>query len=343
MADSLVNDLAAKEGRLDPDTGLLYYSEEEVDYKATPREIVQSVLPSAADLSAPNKLQEYFDDCLENYGFCQLPKGTITGNLFIDTSSAILRGCGAPYSDRQTGTVIVPADPELPAITIREALHVQIESLGIQDADLGVSLEGGPTNLVFQTVLRDVGIADVTLGVRVSEPSGTREGQNAAADVTISHCTFTRNDVCVELNHSQALNVHLIDQCFLYTCGTGVKVNIGGRVLISGCSCNALGTWLRLLTAGGNYVPHVMRDIYSDRSGGAAAPIILDARGCSDRVRFLIDVFTSPHIAGDPPYNEVTHRFFYGPDGSADAIANSFIEIANPNMFIAPGNINPYG
>lgn len=300
--------------------------------------------PTAAELSVGDALQEYFDECIATYGYCQLPPGTITGHLFIDNPGAILRGCGAPYGDRKTGTVIVPSDIEVPVITVREAIHVQLESFGIQDADLGISLEAGPSNLVFQNIYRDLAFANVELAVRVSEPPGTRTGQNAAADLVLSHCIFTQCDICVEMNHTQSLNIHLIDQCFLYSCGTAVWINNGGRVLISGCSCNGLGTWFRMLVSGGNLVPCVLDNTYNDRTGGVDAPIILDARGCTAATRFLVSgAFTSPWISGvDPPYDEVTHRFFYGPDGSQYAIDNSNITIADPDFFLAPGITDPY-
>jgi hypothetical protein len=240
--------------------------------------------------------------------------------------------------------VIVPADPSKPAVTIREAINVQLESFGIQSADIakpiavGVSLEGGPSNMVFQTVLRDVAIADAEVGVRVSELPGTRPGQNAAADVVIDHCPFTRCEAAVETNHTQTLNVHVIGQSYFYRCGTAVVVNNGGRILIADSCCNGLGAWLRIHKAGGNLVPHVLRNLYSDRSGGLPMPIIVDARGCKDRLRVLVDVYTCPHIGTDPPWAEVTHRHFYPPDGSRDAAEKSIIKIADPAFFMAPGS-----
>lgn len=296
-------------------------------------------IPTAAELSEPGALQAYVDSKHNAGEVCQLPPDKITGNLWIDDDAVILRGSGTPYSNRNKGTVIVPADPSKPAVTIREAINVQLESFGIQSAEIGVSLEGGPHNMVFQTVLRDVAVADAKVGVRVSEPPDTRKGQNAAADVVIDHCPFTRCEAAIETNHTQTLNVHVIGQSYFYRCGTAVVVNNGGRILIADSCCNGLGTWLRIHKAGGNLVPHVLRNLYSDRTGGVPAPIIVDARGCKDRLRVLVDVYTCPILPEDGPWSKVAHRHFYGPDGSADAAKHSIIKIADPDFFIAAGSL----
>jgi hypothetical protein len=298
-------------------------------------------IPTAAELSEPGALQAYVESKHHKGEICQLPPGVIKGNVWINKDSVILRGCGCPCSNRKTGTVIVPADDTKPAITIREALNVQLADFGIQDAPLAVSLVSGPRNMVFHTTLRDVGISDAKVGVRVSEPPDTRQGQNAAADLVIDHCFFTGVESGVEMNHNQTLNVHVIGQSYFYRCGTAVMVNNGGRILIADSCCNGLGTWLRIHQAGGNLVPNVLRNIYSDRSGGTPAPIIVDARGCKGRVRVLVDVYTCPIIPSDGPWADVTHRHFYGPDGSADAAANSIIKIADLDFFNAPGVTTP--
>lgn len=69
------------------------------------------------------------------------------------------------------------------------------------------------------------------------------------------------------------------------------------------------------------------------------APIIVDARGCKDRLRVLVDVYTCPILPEDGPWSKVTHRHFYGPDGSADAAKHSIIKIADPDFFIAAGSL----
>lgn len=295
--------------------------------------------PTAADLSKPGALQAYVDSKHNAGEVCQLPPGKITGNVWIDSDSVILRGCGCPYSDRKTGTVLIPADDTKPVITIREALNVQLNSFGIQNAPIAVSLEGGPNNMTFHATLRDVAISDAKIGVRVSEPPDTRKGQNAAADVVISHCPFTRCETGIETNHTQTLNVHVIGQSYFYRCGTAVVVNNGGRILIADSCCNGLGTWLRIHKAGGNLVPHVLRNLYSDRSGGLLMPVIVDARGCKDRLRVLVDVYSCPHIESiDGPWGKVSHRHFYLPDGSRDAAGNSIIRIDDRDFFNAPGS-----
>lgn len=297
--------------------------------------------PSAKELSEPGKLQEWADACVASGETIKLPIGRITGNLFIDDDATTIEGQGSPYGTRPQGTIIVPADATKPAVTIRNAVGCQVKSLGIAGADVGVSLEGSNGALVLNTKLEDVAVVSARVGVQVSEPPGTRLNQNAAADVVINHCRFTLCAKAIELNHPQSVNVHVTGQSYFYRTGTAVWINNGGRVLIADSCCNGLGTWLVLKKGGGNLTPCVLRNLYSDRSGGAAMPVIVDARGCKDRVRVLVDVYSCPYLPADGPWADVKHRHFYGPDGSTDAAKNSIIKVQDLDYFNAPGITNP--
>jgi hypothetical protein len=300
---------------------------------------IPSETPTAEELSEPGALDRYVEARVKQGLTVKLPPGKITGNLWIDDDSTIVEGAGDPYMRRVTGTVIVPADSAKPAVTVRNACKVKLRNFGILGAEVGVSLEGSNGSLVLHTSLKDVAISGADVGVRVSELPGTRKNQNAAADVTIDHCTFNDCNRAIELNHPQSVNVHVTGQSYFYKTDTAVWINYGGRVLIADSCCNGLGAWLVLKKGGGNLVPCVLRNLYSDRTGGAAPPIIVDARGCTDRVRVLVDVYSCPFLTADGKWAEVTHRHFYPPDGSKDAAANSVIKIADWDFFNAAGSL----
>lgn len=291
---------------------------------------------TAEDLSKPGALQAFVDMAIDSGEIAQLPGGKIVVDpapLMLTKDSTILRGVGANYGDRITGTVLVAKDPTRPIIAVRNALGVKIEDLGMlgtPESVCGVSLEGSNGALVFHTAIRDAALCRFKVGIRVSEPPGTRPGQNAAADTVISHCRFTACETGVELNHGQSVNVHVQDQSYFYGVGTAVLVNAGGRVLIADSCANPVGTWLRVKSGGGNGMPLVLRNLYSDRTGGAPMPVLIDARGVEGSLIATVDGYSmSFQAALDGPFADCKHEHFVLPTAEWAK--------ANAKIFVGPG------
>lgn len=309
-------------------------------------------IPTAADLSVPGALQTYADACVANKQPIRLPPGEISqaNALYIDDDSTIVEGMGFQYGNRTTGTVLKSTNPSTPVIQIRNALCCTIKNLGVRQPaqtvnnteGVGISLEGSIGSLVFHTKIENVGVLWCDVGVRVSEPTGTRVDQAAAADVVINHSLFQSCDKAVEVNNNQSPNVHLTNQCYFYDINNVIWANNGGRFLVENCCGNPARTILRMLKGGGNLAPSVIRNWYADRTGGAAAPIIVDARGCPDAIRVLIDVYSMSYNSGiDGPYDQFIHNHIYLPDGNPTAANNSIVRFADPDFAALPGNTTP--
>lgn len=294
-------------------------------------------VPTAAELSVPGALQNYVNSRLTEGWDVQLPAGIITGNISISGGtrhSSIIRGAGFQYRAHTTGTIIRPYDTNIPTVQIRNALSCSLRDFGIHHdtiSGIGLSIEGSDGALVFHTKVDNVSFDKCATGIQIAEPAGTRDTQNTAADVVINHCMFSSGTYGVLVNHPQSVNIHVTGQSYFYSVDEAVRVVEGGRVLIADCCANPVGTWLRLLKAGGNLWPSIIRNCYSDRTGGAAPPIIVDARGCDGACRVLIDAFSVSSRDGDPP--ELDHDYFYLPDTLLEYANTSIIKIADMDFF----------
>lgn len=300
---------------------------------------------TAEDLSKPGALQAFVDMAIDSGEIAQLPGGKIVVDpspLMLTKDSTILRGVGANYGDRITGTVLVAKDPTRPIIAVRNALGVKIEDLGMlgtPESVCGVSLEGSNGALVFHTAIRDAALCRFKVGIRVSEPPGTRPGQNAAADTVIDHVRFTLCERPVETNHPQAVNTHLTGQCYFYACGTN-QVNAGGRFLIRDAGANPIATVLTLASGGGNEMPSIIENFYADRTGRAPKPVAIDARGVQGQLIAVVrDYSMSTQADVDGKWSEIKHDNFIAPTGEW-ARANAVWDI-NAATFNAPGSKAP--
>lgn len=270
---------------------------------------------TAAELSKPGALQAYVSELVAKNEPVQLPPGQIKGNIVINRDAAIIRGSGCPYGDRIRGTVITPEDITKPTIQIRDALGVKIQDLGLLNCgDVGISIEGSNGFFVFHTVFDDVAICRAKVGIRVSELPGTRIGQNTAADVRIRGCRMTRCERAVEVNHPQAVNIHITDQSYFYSCDTVAWINNGGRLLIENSCANPTKCWVKIVSGGGNQMPYILRNLYSDRSGGAPMPILCDASTILGGLMLVVDGYSCSYQTHlDGPAAENTHLHIITP------------------------------
>lgn len=290
--------------------------------------------PTAAELSEPGALQRYVD---KSGPRVTLPAGRIVGHAVIDDDSVTLEGAGPNWGDRITGTVLVPADPSKPVVTVRDAVGVTLRNFGCLDGSVAISLEGSVGALCLHTHIENVSACRFDVGVRISEPAGTRKGQHCAADTTLDRCRFTLCKSAVELNHPQAVNVHL-QGCYAYSCDTFVTVRDGGHVTLRNCASNPVRCILRVLKAGGNQVPYVVDKFYADRTGGAPMPIIIDASKVEGTFLASVTNYSCSYQAAvDGPWADVKHEHFIGP-ASDYAKKAAVIDIKG---FNAPGTINP--
>lgn len=308
-------------------------------------------IPTAAELSEPGVMAAYLEDRISAGWDVPLPGGEINANIYIDQDSVLLRGTSYQLRGRSFGTRIRPANPALPTIQIRNADCVTLENLGVLQTDpspsafagVGVSIEGSDGSLTFHTTLSKVAFMNYATGVQVSEPVGTRVGQNAAADVVIDRCIFTNCTNGVVSNHAQSVNVHITNQTYFYSVANAALINNGGRFLINNCCANPVVTILKILGGGRNLQPSIIRNFYSDRTGGAPAPIVVDARGCSGSIKVLIDAYSMSYNADvSGPFEDFVHTHFYLPDGNDFAANTSIIRVADRDFFNAPGTIVPY-
>lgn len=252
---------------------------------------------TAAELSSTSALQNYVDDCLDSYGFCQLPPGVIdiTGTINVKwRQGGIIRGCGPnpmptyavgngfnnPALTSRHSTIIRRATGSGPIFDLDGAYGFTLQHFGMETDGVGVHYNndtsaGYPS---FAGLFERLSFAPKTDGTTggTAIQAGTVSDNNNAADLEIRSCIFTRQTNGLLVKHLQGLNWVFSGNNWFGYCKNAINLENGGCVYAEYLSGYAVETWLRVIGGGHNNRTNMLNFIFTDRQASQRPAVVVD-------------------------------------------------------------------